>query len=47
MKLKSKVLILFLVMFMVIGSAGVLAQETVKIGTVLPITGGLASYGQV
>lgn len=47
MRLKSKVAILFLVFVMILGSAGVLAQETVKIGTVLPITGGLASYGQV
>jgi ABC-type branched-subunit amino acid transport system substrate-binding protein len=47
MKLKKKIAILFLVMFMVIGAgAGVMAQETAKIGTLMPLTGGLASYGQ-
>lgn len=47
MKLRKKVAILFLVIFMVIGSAaGVLAQDKVKIGTLMPLTGGLASYGQ-
>jgi len=46
MKFTSKVLVMLLVMVMVFGSVGVLAQETVKIGTALPITGGLASYGQ-
>lgn len=47
MKLKKKIAVLFLVVLVVLGSAvGVMAQETVKIGTLMPITGGLASYGQ-
>lgn len=47
--MKSKVkflLILSLVMVFVLSSLGVLAQESVTVGTALPITGGLAAYGQ-
>ncbi|MFW6001161.1 MAG: ABC transporter substrate-binding protein [Halanaerobium sp.] len=48
MKLKSRFSVLFLVMVMVLAfTVGVVAQDKIKIGTLMPITGGLASYGQV
>lgn len=44
---KKKILITMLVMlFLSLTVSGVFAQATVKIGTLMPLTGGLASYGQ-
>ena len=44
---KKKILITMLLMlFLSLTVSGALAQETVKIGTLMPLTGGLASYGQ-
>jgi len=44
---KKKIFITMLVMlFLSLTVSGVFAQETVKIGTLMPLTGGLASYGQ-
>jgi len=44
---KKKIFIAMLVMlFLSLTVSGVFAQETVKIGTLMPLTGGLASYGQ-
>lgn len=44
---KKRIFITMLVMlFLSLTFSAVLAQETVKIGTLMPLTGGLASYGQ-
>jgi ABC-type branched-subunit amino acid transport system substrate-binding protein len=44
---KKKIFITMLVMlFLSLTVSAVFAQETVKIGTLMPLTGGLASYGQ-
>ncbi|MEC9489561.1 amino acid/amide ABC transporter substrate-binding protein (HAAT family) [Halanaerobium saccharolyticum] len=44
---KKKILITMLVLlFLSLTVSGAFAQETVKIGTLMPLTGGLASYGQ-
>jgi ABC-type branched-subunit amino acid transport system substrate-binding protein len=45
--MKKKIFITMLVMlFLSLTVSTVFAQETVKIGTLMPLTGGLASYGQ-
>ncbi|SFL48157.1 ABC transporter substrate-binding protein [Halanaerobium salsuginis] len=38
--------VMMILMFVSLSISGVFAQDTVKIGTLVPMTGGLASYGQ-